>query len=435
VRSSGIFTVFNQRGGDSLSLLLDRARRAVVCCALDFFSLHPHGYVSVKNRNTKSSRNQSLSQSYEDEAKWFAELENFAFSSSGPDDGVVGLPTLIKRIDKLFCQQLVDNWVPKELEKNKQEAVRIRGELAELGCDPAKLTEAELIEEANSMVRIVCAPEKMDAIYTELCGHPPEILAVPEPFKAQGLCMIQILQQKTELVRFWSGQLDAIAKLVTKRITSIIEEAFTASDANKHRVGGIEPDCLSYYTQGKDAIISDFYLNRAKAVSSEDSHSLVQASRAQADLPLLRLPRFESLTAKYTAHAVELLSGLQGTFLAEANAAIRSTAAGLRVHAKQSGDTMSNEMLLAIAEVAVKELLLPLSNQDDANLCDTAPWMAQWHCALQLEPRRSTVPEGDPEAAPGALENETSANARASMHRELKNLARTREALRVNLNL
>ena len=110
---------------------------------------------------------------------------------------MVGIPTLIKRIDKLFCQQLLENWVPKELEKNKQEAMRIRGELAELGCDPAELSEAALIEEANSLVRIVCAPEKLDAIYTEICNHPAEVLAVPEPLKVQGRCMIQIVQQKT----------------------------------------------------------------------------------------------------------------------------------------------------------------------------------------------------------------------------------------------
>ena len=164
--------------------------------------MHPHGYVSVKNRNTKSSRHQSLYQSYEDEARWFASLENFAFSSAGPHGGVVGIPTLIKRIDKLFYQQLLENWVPKDLEKSKQEAMRIRGELAELGCDPAELSEAALIEEANSLVRIVCAPEKLDAIYTEICNHPSEVLAVPEPLKVQGRCMVQIVQQKTELVHF-----------------------------------------------------------------------------------------------------------------------------------------------------------------------------------------------------------------------------------------
>ena len=120
--------------------------------------------------------------------------------TAGPHGGVVGIPTQIKRIDKLFYQQLLENWVPKELEKNKQEAMRIRGELAELGCDPAELSEAALIEEANSLVRIVCAPEKLDAIYTEICNHPAEVLAVPEPLKVQGRCMIQIVQQKTELV-------------------------------------------------------------------------------------------------------------------------------------------------------------------------------------------------------------------------------------------
>ena len=56
--------------------------------------------------------------------------------------------------------------------------------------------------------------------------------------------MIQIVQQKTELVHFWSSQLDAIAALVTQRIIRSIEGAFERSDVNKHRVAGIEPACI-----------------------------------------------------------------------------------------------------------------------------------------------------------------------------------------------
>ena len=87
---------------------------------------------------------------------------------------------------------------------------------------------------------------------------------------------------------------------------------------------------------------------------------------------------------------------------------------------------------MAIAEVVVEELLLPLSNQEDAStvphlLGTTAPWMVDWHCAVQLDPLRSPA---------AAEENDASAKARvSSMHRELKNLARAKEALRVNLNL
>ena len=80
-----------------------------------------HGFVAVKNRNSRSMAQEDLSTCWSTENTWFA--KESAFRQSEEENNAVvaelserlGIRALINQIDTVFCMHLNQHWVPKEL--------------------------------------------------------------------------------------------------------------------------------------------------------------------------------------------------------------------------------------------------------------------------------------------------------------------------------
>ena len=397
----------------------------------DLIPLRPHGYVAVKNRNTRSRNAQSLTDSYKDEADWFtnksgidrAFLESAAFFNADcePSDScVLGIPTLIKRIDKLFCQQLVDGWVPKELERNQAEVVRIHRALADLGCDPVLLTVETLSNEANHLVQSACNVVQLDEICVQLCEKPPEAIDAPAHLKNPTPTVTEWVVQKQELRAHWENQLDDVHVFFVKRVVDRITCAFDQSD-QQLRVR-VEPDIVQYYAEKKGLA------NVQKITVDDKKVEMVgfYLHKQRESNPLLRLPRFEKLTQKCLSNVRDMMECKKSKFRMKAASGIDFYFNMKRsLSSRPSGADISTDLLRVVAECVIETLALPLVNSKS----DGLESFNTWSCEL-------LAPSAE-EAADQSLlrETENSAARRAALQRELITLARVKEALRSNLDI
>jgi hypothetical protein len=91
-----------------------------------------HGFVAVKNRNSRSKAQEDLSACWSTENTWFA--KESAFRQNEEENKAVvaelserlGIRALINQIDTVFCMHLNQHWVPKELEAVNKERNEIK---------------------------------------------------------------------------------------------------------------------------------------------------------------------------------------------------------------------------------------------------------------------------------------------------------------------
>jgi hypothetical protein len=91
-----------------------------------------HGFVAVKNRNSRSMAQEDLAACWSTENTWFA--KESAFRQNEEENKAVvaelserlGIRALINQIDTVFCMHLNQHWVPKELEAVKKERNEIK---------------------------------------------------------------------------------------------------------------------------------------------------------------------------------------------------------------------------------------------------------------------------------------------------------------------
>ena len=100
-----------------------------------------HGFVAVKNRNSRSkAKTQDLSGCWSTENAWFAKesafrrdaKENTAVAAELSDR--LGLCALLKKIDTVFCKHLNDHWVPKEVAAVDKELGEIKAKHDEVSA-------------------------------------------------------------------------------------------------------------------------------------------------------------------------------------------------------------------------------------------------------------------------------------------------------------
>jgi hypothetical protein len=131
-----------------------------------------HGFVAVKNRNSRSRAQEDLSACWSTEDTWFAK-ESALRQSEEENKAVVaelsnrlGIRALIKKIDTVFCRHLNQHWVPKEMAAVDEERNEIKVEHDEFSTCLRRLKDepdrANFVEHIRSRIANVLSDSQLE---------------------------------------------------------------------------------------------------------------------------------------------------------------------------------------------------------------------------------------------------------------------------------
>ena len=131
-----------------------------------------HGFVAVKNRNSRKKEKEDLSGCWSAEDAWFA--NESAFRQSDEENKAVvaelsdrlGIRALIKKIDTVFCKHLNEQWVPKEVAAVDEEIKEIKVKYDEVSTCLSRLkpgpAHTHFVEHIRSRIAKVLSDSQLE---------------------------------------------------------------------------------------------------------------------------------------------------------------------------------------------------------------------------------------------------------------------------------
>jgi len=294
-------------------------------------------WVAVKNRDTlvEEEEASSLQESCETERKWFVDEAKLGGEQCG-------IAALLSEIDALFTLYIKQTWVPAAVSQLEQESAGIAAQIDELGRSPSSFTLDELL-----------------AAFTDAFTEVRGFIIEPGMYEVAKDYVSSIVAQK-EI----SSALQAAMQSGSSSHPTIRTAIFRKMLKQK-LVDGL-PGLLPLFTE--------FVVKAVKAAFSSDIK------------PPLRLERFEVLRDALCEASGMLLEGCLDGF-------VESAAQTMTLHLMgqvgdpvwSGGDYVNGKVPRIIAEVALRELIVPVVMQPD-ELRKTL--LASVHSVAQPRPSR-----------------------------------------------
>jgi hypothetical protein len=203
-----------------------------------------HGFVAVKNRNSRSltKKDEDISGCWTTESRWFQKESAFR-EDAADNQGVVnelndrlGLYALLQKIDKVFCKHLNDQWVPREQESIDLERAVLASKLDWIKKNNGMLQNPEsglVFIMRERLVRTVFTYENVDQVVSEFVRA--ELASV-----AASVSQAHNLFQRIVLVRTSFPLVDKCLRKAASEFSRIFREKMTSEFSRDPEEGCID---------------------------------------------------------------------------------------------------------------------------------------------------------------------------------------------------